>query len=119
MTERTTKQAEEPRIRLRQLSEVSWQPAGDEGVYFAGLHQTGPGAGTAFFRWEEGARSTRHNHPGGEELFMVQGRLRVGDHTLEEGDYLYTPPGGVHDAMAVTEAVALITLPGGIEFLHG
>src|SRR4051812_8936106 len=110
MTEQSTEQVEDPKVRLRHLAEVSWQSAGDDGVYFAGLHQTGPGAGTAFFRWEEGAHSTRHNHPGGEELFMIKGRLRVGDLTLTEGDYLYTPPGDVHDATAVTEAVALITL---------
>ncbi len=48
---------------------------------------------------------------GGEELFVVSGSVRVGDEELEAGDYLYTPPGGVHDAEAHDAVLLLVSVP--------
>ena len=83
----------------------------------AQLHPVGENAGTAFLRFEEGAVSAAHRHPAGEDLFVISGRLRVGDRVLDAGDYLYTPAGGVHDAEALTPTVTLISVPEAIEFL--
>src|SRR5207248_2548999 len=109
-------QSEGSKVLLSKLSQAAWKPV-SEGVYFAGLHASGKNAGTGFFKWDEGAYSGTHHHPGGEEVYVISGKLRVGDLTLEEGDFLYTPPGETHDVTALTEAVALIALPGGIQFV--
>ena len=54
-----------------------------------------------------------HTHPGGEETYVVSGRLRVGKQELTAGDYLWTPPGVSHDNEAHEEALFLVVLPGG------
>jgi len=41
----------------------------------------------------------------------------VGLGTLEAGDFLLTPPGGIHDAEAEEDTVTLISVPQPIEFL--
>src|SRR5262245_58116164 len=98
------------------LADAPWTEVGP-GMHIAPLHTTGDGAGTAFLRFERGAISGAHRHPGGEELYIISGRLRVGDRTLEAGDFLFTPPGGVHDAEAEEETVTLISVPEPIEFV--
>lgn len=93
-----------------------WTPVGD-GVALAPLRVHGDGAGAAIIRFEDGAVSPRHLHPGGEDLYVISGRLRVGDVVLVEGDYLHTPPGGVHDAVAEAPTQALIIVPEPVVFL--
>jgi quercetin dioxygenase-like cupin family protein len=98
------------------LEDAQWLKAGD-GIDIAPLHVVGEAAGTAFLRFSPGAVSPAHRHPGGEELFVISGRLRVGDRVLKSGDFLYTPPGGIHDAQAEVATVTLISVPEPIEFL--
>lgn len=100
------------------LADAQWMEVG-AGVHLAALRVDGDAAGVAFMRFEPGAISPAHRHPGGEDLYVISGRLRVGDRTLNAGDFLHTPPGGVHDAEAdgADEAVVLISVPEPIEFL--
>lgn len=98
------------------LADAPWTQAGP-GVELAPL--TGDPKLTAFMRFQPGATAPPHRHPGGEHLYVISGRLRVGDRHLVEGDFLHTPPGGVHDAEADggEEAVVLISVPEPVEFL--
>ncbi|SFI98801.1 cupin domain-containing protein [Thermoflavimicrobium dichotomicum] len=34
-----------------------------------------------------------HEHVGGEEIFVVEGEVQVGEEKLNRGDYYYLPPG--------------------------
>ncbi|UJR86416.1 cupin domain-containing protein [Sandaracinus amylolyticus] len=77
-------------------------------------HETGPGV-TLLVRMDAGAHAPRHHHPGGEETFILSGTLRAGGKLLSAGDYLYTPPGEVHDGHAKEECTFLLVLPGGLE----
>src|SRR5262245_27162566 len=47
-------------------------------------------------RFDPGASYPYHNHPGGEELFVLSGSCSIEGAMLEAGDYLYTPPGPKH-----------------------
>jgi quercetin dioxygenase-like cupin family protein len=87
------------------------------GVRLAPLRVEGTGAGVAWLWFDEGARSDSHIHPGGEDLYVVSGRIRVGDTLLEAGDFLHTPAGGVHDAEAMAPTLTLISVPEPIEFV--
>ncbi|WP_182347040.1 cupin domain-containing protein [Tomitella gaofuii] len=98
------------------LDTVDWIIVGS-GVYLAPLHEIEEGAGTAFLRFDEGAVSHQHTHPAGEEMYVISGKLKVGDVTISAGDYLRTPPGVVHEARALTDAVTLIIVPEPLEFL--
>lgn len=99
-----------------QLDTVDWIIVGS-GVYLAPLHEIEEGAGTAFLRFDEGAVSHAHRHPKGEEMYVISGRLQVGDLTLTTGDYLRTPPGTIHEVRALADSVTLIIVPEPLEFL--
>jgi quercetin dioxygenase-like cupin family protein len=47
-------------------------------------------------KFEPGATYPAHNHPGGEEVFVIEGDVKLGKDRLSAGDYLYTPPQGKH-----------------------
>ena len=95
-------------------SDLTWIDQG-HGVALAPLRVLGGSAGTALLRFSAGGRSPAHRHPGGEDLYVMSGRLRVGDVVLHAGDFLHTAPGGVHDAQAEIATLALVTVPEPIE----
>lgn len=99
-----------------QLDTVDWIIVGS-GVYLAPLYEIQDGAGTAFLRFDQGAVSHMHRHPAGEEMYVISGRLKVGDAVIGPGDYLRTPAGAVHEARALEDSVALIIVPEPLEFL--
>jgi quercetin dioxygenase-like cupin family protein len=82
-----------------------------EGSEIALLRGHASGGVTTLTRFFKGARGQYHSHPGGEELFVISGRLRVGSIELRVGDYLYTPPGAGHDVFAHEESLLLLVLP--------
>lgn len=71
-------------------------------------------ASTVLFRMEKGAHAPHHDHPGGEETYLVSGKLRIGERTLLPGDYLWTAPGEIHDGFAEEESVFFVVLPAGL-----
>lgn len=79
------------------------------------------GASTFLLRVDAGARVPLHDHPGGEELFVIEGDFRVGSDRLKAGDYLYTPPDAKHDASSDGGCVVLVTIPKPVRFVepHG
>jgi quercetin dioxygenase-like cupin family protein len=74
------------------------------------------GESTTLVRFEAGTHVPAHNHPGGEEVFVVEGDLEIGPDLLGPGDYLYTPPDGKHAASSEGGCVFLVTLPKPVEF---
>ena len=69
-----------------------------------------PGVSTFLLRFAAGAHFPAHNHPGGEQVFVLEGDLQIGRERLRAGDYLYTPPNGKHAVS--TEAGCLLLAPG-------
>ncbi|WP_437928632.1 cupin domain-containing protein [Sorangium sp. So ce291] len=86
------------------------------GIQFSFLRRHGGGQGlTALVRMEKGAHARHHNHPGGEETYLVSGKLRIGERTLLPGDYLWTAPGESHEGYAEEESIFFVVLPGGLD----
>src|SRR5688572_14595556 len=89
------------------------------GVELAVLRQhDGGGGGLTFLvRMEKGARAPRHDHPGGEETFVLAGALRIvarrsaahldepdlPDLLLRAGEHGWVPPGERHEGIAEGE----------------
>lgn len=76
------------------------------------------GASAILLRFESGASFPVHNHPGGEEVYVLEGNVRLGDDSLNAGDYLYTSPGGRHPASSRSGCLLLVVTPKGIEVLE-
>jgi quercetin dioxygenase-like cupin family protein len=75
------------------------------------------GESTTIVRFDAGVRFPAHDHPGGEEILVLEGDLRVGPDLLHPGDYLYTPPNGKHAASSEGGCTFLVTLPQPVRFL--
>jgi quercetin dioxygenase-like cupin family protein len=62
-------------------------------------------------RFEPGAVFPAHDHPAGEEVFVLEGEVRIGAHLMKPRDYLYAPPGCIHAVSSKTGCVFHVTLP--------
>jgi quercetin dioxygenase-like cupin family protein len=103
---------------LVRTAETAWTTARTPGISIKVLRDDkASGASTVLLRLEPGARVAAHNHPGGEELFVLEGDFQVGPHRLTRGDYLYTPPDGKHAASTEGGCLVLVSLPRPVEFL--
>lgn len=99
-------------------AEQNWMATSYEGIQVSMLRQNESGGGTLLLRAAGGARFPMHDHPGGEEVYVIDGRAAVGGIIVEKGDYLWTPPGEVHDLRAEEDTLLLITSANGIQVLE-
>jgi quercetin dioxygenase-like cupin family protein len=95
-------------------TERAWREVAP-GVEFSNLRaHDGENGLTLLVRMAKGALARLHHHPGGEETFILSGKLRVGEHHLVAGDYLWTPPGVAHEGHAEEETMFFVVLPDGL-----
>ena len=97
---------------------AAWKPSAVAGVSVKPLRRdTATGASTSLVRFEPGTKFPAHNHPAGEEVFVVEGDFTIGPHRLTAGDYLYTPPDEKHAASTERGCLIIVTLPKPVEIL--
>lgn len=61
-----------------------------EGLRVLPLHEH-DGVSTALVRWAPGTHFSEHTHPGGEEIFVIEGELRDEDGVYPAGTWLRNP----------------------------
>lgn len=74
-------------------------------------------APTILLRFEAGATYPPHNHPGGEEIYVLEGDIRLGKDRLQAGDYLYTAPDNKHAVRSEGGCIVLVIVPEEVEIL--
>ncbi len=85
--------------------ERNWVPAKQAGVERAVLWEVEGGGRTSLIRVAKGSTIEMHGHLGKEEVYMVSGRIRVGEHELSAGDYHHTSLGERHDLEAFEDSM--------------
>ncbi len=107
---------------LVRTNQIEWKPLNEPGV--SGIFvktllfdQETQRAPTFILKFEAGATYPAHNHPGGEEIFVIEGDLKLGRDHLYTGDYLYTAPNGKHAVRSVNGCIVLIKTPKEVEIL--
>jgi anti-sigma factor ChrR (cupin superfamily) len=73
-----------------------WQPGPGEGVSVMPLFERGREK-VALWKLAPGARLQHHDHPGGEETFVLDGVLADELGRYPKGAWLRTPPGSAHE----------------------
>jgi anti-sigma factor ChrR (cupin superfamily) len=73
----------------------TWQPGRVAGVDGMLLHQHGEER-VALVRWAPGIAYPRHEHPGGEEVFVIAGDLEDEHGRYPQGTWLRQPAGSAH-----------------------
>ncbi len=82
----------------------AWEATGVEGVERLPLHAHGSER-VALYRMAAGSRVPEHQHPGGEEVFLIEGVLSDGEREYMAGDWRRLPPGSGHAVKSETDAV--------------
>ncbi len=72
---------------------------------------------TLLLRFAKGATYPAHEHPGGEEYYMLDGDLRDGGRTYGRNAYVFHPPGSVHAPSSPGGAEILVLLPQAIRLV--
>lgn len=104
-------------------TETDWLPLTEQdlntaGIFVKALRRNADGRPpTILLKFEAGASYPYHNHPGGEELFVMEGTCIIEGARLQAGDYLYTPPGFKHSVRTETGCVLLFIVPEEVEIL--
>jgi len=95
-----------------------WRTTPYEGIQMCGLRQNEHGGGTVLLKVAPGARFPMHDHPGGEEVYVIYRHAVVGGVTVNAGDYLWTPPNGTHALRAEEETVLFVSSPNRIRIIE-
>ena len=83
---------------------ATWRPGSPE---MLALHQHGTET-VALLRFSAGASVPRHQHPAGEELYIISGRLSDDSGSYSAGTWIRNPPGSAHSIQAEEDTVAWI-----------
>src|SRR5216684_3842359 len=110
--------------QLVRTDEIEWQQLhepGVTGVFVKVLRydEATRRAPTILLKFDAGATYPAHNHPGGEEVFVLEGDLKLGKDHLYAGDYLYTSPNGKHAVRSAKGCVVLVSVPEEVVILKG
>lgn len=101
-----------------------WQPLIENEVHYKGvwvkslLFNEEKGRSTSILlKFDPGSSYPYHNHPAGEEIFVLGGEVVVENATLREGDYLYTPPDFKHSVRSEKGCILFLIIPEEVEIL--
>ena len=102
--------------QLVRTNESDWKPLNEPGVSGISVKvlrfdKGNERAPTFLLKFEPGATYPAHDHPAGEEVFVLEGEVTFGKHHLQAGDYLYTPPSGKHAVWSKQGCVMLLCVP--------
>ena len=105
--------------QLVRSHQTEWTPLAEPGVFVKVLRfdQETHRAPTILLKFEAGATYPAHNHPGGEEIFVLEGDIKLGKDHLHTGDYLYTSPNGKHAVWSENGCIVLVSVPQAVEIL--
>ena len=106
-------------------NQKDWQPLVEKDIHYKGisvisLHydEEKKRSTTILLKFEPGATYPYHNHPAGEEIYMLSGEAILENVTLSQGDYLYTPPNFKHSVSTIKGCTMLFIIPEEVEILQ-
>lgn len=109
--------------QLIKTNEIEWKPLPEEGVtgifikpllYDADTNRSP----TMLLKFDAGATYPLHNHPEGEEIFVLEGDIKLGKDELSVGDFLFTAPGNMHRVSTKNGCVVLLKAPQEVEIIE-
>ncbi|RED22452.1 ChrR-like protein with cupin domain [Flavobacterium cutihirudinis] len=111
--------------QITKTSELNWKPLIEEGVNTDGIFykvlcfdETTNRPKTFLLKFEAGASYPNHLHPGGEEIFVLEGEVRSAKDELKTGDYLYMPPQSTHSVFSKNGCTLLFIVPEEVVILN-
>ncbi|MCU0754334.1 MAG: cupin domain-containing protein [Xanthomonadales bacterium] len=95
-----------------ETADAPWQPSPVPGVWRKPLARADAerGHATSVVRYDAGARFRRHEHPGGEEILVLEGVFSDEQGDYGPGSYLRNPPGSGHAPYSKDGCTLLVKL---------
>jgi putative transcriptional regulator len=85
-------------VFIARPAEMNWKSGGLPGVFQKVLfNDKQRGSYTSMVRMTPGTHYPSHKHAGVEELYLLEGDLRVGEMAMRPGDYCRGEAGSIHD----------------------
>lgn len=104
--------------QITNTNEAKWKPLVEDGVKTEGIYvivlrydEETKRPPTFMLKFDAGASYPNHNHPAGEEVYVLEGEVRFGPDHLNAGDYLYTPPNATHSVFSRSGGTMLFVVP--------
>ena len=109
--------------QLIRSNEKAWIPLDEEtvrGVFVKSLmfDEETNRSPTILLKFEAGATYPLHNHPGGEEIFVLEGDVKLGKDELQTGDYLFTAIDNKHRVSTRNGCILLLKVPQQVEIIE-
>lgn len=92
--------------------ELTWQPSPKQGVWRKPLarEEAERGHATSIVRYDAGANFAKHEHPQGEEIFVLEGVFSDETGDYPAGSYFRNPEGSSHQPFSKEGCVILVKL---------
>ncbi len=109
--------------QLVRSNEIEWKPLAEKGVsgvFVKSLlyDEETSRSPTILLKFEAGAKYPLHNHPEGEEVFVLEGDIHLGKDHLFAGDFLFTAPNNLHAVRTDGGCVVLLKAPKEVEIIE-
>jgi quercetin dioxygenase-like cupin family protein len=102
-----------------------WQPLIEKGIHYEGVfvkslryNTEKQRSTTILLKFEKGGSYPYHNHPAGEELYVLEGEAIIEGALLKADDYLFTPINFKHSVRTEVGCVILLIIPEEVEILN-
>jgi anti-sigma factor ChrR (cupin superfamily) len=105
--------ADQDFVRIDTARPDGWRPGAANGLTVRELHTFGAER-VSLSRWRPGTRYEAHDHPGGEEILVLDGSLADEDGHYPKGAWLRLPPGSRHQPFS-DEGCTLYVKTGHLE----
>jgi anti-sigma factor ChrR (cupin superfamily) len=99
--------ADKEYVRIDTNLDQGWQAGAVEGLSVRPLHQYGDEK-VSLVRWQPGVHYPRHEHPGGEEVLVVDGALQDENGSYPKRTWLRLPPGSHHAPFSAAGCTLLV-----------
>lgn len=103
---------------------TEWISLEEEGIVTKGIYvkplrsdESQKRSPSFLLKFDPGASYPYHNHPAGEEAFVLKGEVYFNDTKLVAGDYLYTPPGFKHAVRTEVGCEIFFIVPQEVEII--
>ena len=111
------------RNQLVRSNEIEWTPLNEDGIsgiYIKSLmfDDETKRSPTFLLKFDAGATYPLHNHPGGEEVLVLEGDIKLGKDELKAGDYLFTAANNKHRVSTENGCVVLLKVPQQVEIIE-
>ena len=108
--------------QLVRSNEIEWKPLNEEdvtGIYVKSLlfDESTNRSPTILLKFDAGATYPLHNHPGGEEIYVLEGDIKLGKDELKAGDYLFTAINNKHRVSTKNGCIVLLKAPQEVEII--